>query len=587
MKNGVYALASLDNAPLDPSDLRSLSFGPRPQLFFEHGCAIDIRDGQNSAIHFAQMPDGPCALLGHLDEPHEVADRLGLDRNAGSATLAAMAHVRWGADMATKLLGEWLMMRWHIAARRMTLVMGECIRDHCYFTTDGARVALSPNLSRLTQLSWVSGEFDPEMMLRSMGTYNLREGMCGRTIIKDVFELRSGEEIIVDAHGVQRRLATPAAPPPKRRIAFTDAIIELRETMLGIMTQQLRRGGAAAFMLSGGLDSSLLSALGTLALPPEARMLCLTSAAPIDSSVADETKWASLVSAHLDVPMLPVRVNATRDIYRPTNRTFSAFETPLQSPRHYLYEALEDAAHDHGCDLLIDGLFGELTVSNVPAIEGANPRHRTLRRWAAAIRDAMGQRTQSDLDDQFLVRLSPDARPAHPLALVEPVAEGSDRVDDGTFGVLHGAAKAAGQPSNCSIPALRCVYPFRDRRLIRLMAGYPAAFASYGNQNRAPIRHMMRDLLPDAIVQRTSKLSFSPTHALLMRQHAGQAIARMTDDPVDAATRWLDTAWLRNALLHIEKGGPISNAFATQVQMTAAAVEFFRWWQSEALAAPR
>lgn len=587
MKNGIYGIASLNGSPLKRGDLATILFGSDRSASRDDSCAMHVEDSQLSAIHFARTHDGICALLGHLDEPQDVADMLGVDRDTQNTKLVALANDRWGADMATKLLGEWLMVRWHSAARRLTIVTAECIRDHCYFATDGAAVAFSPELPRLARLSWTTTEFDPEVLLRSMGTYTMREGMNGRSILKGVLVLRAGEQVIIDATGIQRCRAAPVMAAPLRRIGFSDAIVELRETLDKVLTQQLRRSGDAAFLLSGGLDSSLLAGFGAGALPSAAQMFLLTSTAPANSQLEDEAYWAAMVSDHLELPMIPVTPAGDCDIYKPGGRTFKAFETPLQSPRHYLYEALEDAALERGCSALVDGMFGELTVSYDNSFDRPAGRTFSWRKLARSVRDAIGSSSALNSDNQFLVRLSPAVTADHLHQCSEPMVKPYQASHDGAFGIQHGAMKSAGQPTNCSVPALRCIYPFRDRRLIRLMGAYPVSFAAYDGKPRAPARHMMRGRLPRAVIERTSKLGFSPTHDLLLRKHAHHALARLVEDPVEDAYQWLDLDWLKTQLVRVVAGGNLSSAHATELQNSAIALEFFRWWRDEALHAPR
>lgn len=577
MKNGIYGIASLNGASIDAGSCAILLAGADTPQLGDDVCLLRLQDMQHSAVHAAQTQDGFCTLLGHLSEAEDAAATLGLDARAGIAGIAAAAHDRWGADMASRLPGEWTMVRWHAAARRLTLVMGQRMRDHCYYASDGGAVALSPDLTRIARLAWIDGGFDGDMLLRAMGNYAMRESMDGRTIVKGVRALRAGEQVVIDAAGVRHSFAAPAAPPPLRQVSFDDAIDELRDLLDRIVLHHLQRGSRSAVLLSGGLDSSLLAALGAAALPAD-QLVFLTSAAPPGSMLKDETDWAGLVSQHLGVPMTPVAPDHRADVYRPSSRTFAAFETPLQSPRHYLYEALEDAALAAGAEMLVDGAFGELTISNDPAYLGQSRRPAAIRALARLVRRRMARPAAVGSAVEFFAQPSPAALAQYGRAWDFAVPDVPPS-HDGAFGILPGVAKAARQPTHCSVPALRGVYPFRDQRLIEVMAGYPAAFAAHRGRPRAPIRHLMRGRLPRAIVERNSKLGFSPTYNSMLREQAGQALSRLNDEQVGEASQWLDVPWLKQMLARIGQGSAIALDEATTVQATAGAVEFFRWWK--------
>lgn len=579
MKNGAYGLVSLNGAPVDPGDHVTLFAGATPLAADAVDCLLHLQDNHQGATHWTDLHDGFCALLGFLDEPAQVAEALGINEFAGIAKLAAAAHARWGVDMASRLLGDWLMVRWQDAPRRLTLVMSETVRDPCYFATDGDRAAFAPQLVRLARLSWVDDAFAPDMLIRSMGDFARRRSMNGATLIRGIAEVRAGEEVVVDASGVRRRIATPLPAPPLRGIAFDDAVDELRDLLDQIVAQQLARASNTVCLLSGGLDSSLLAASAAL-LPGVQGMVCLTSVAPVGSGVADEQAWAEQVSAHLGMPMVHVTPDAATDLYQPSARTFAAFESPLQSPRHYLYAALEDAAVAQGADAMIDGMFGELTVSFKPHFGVPGGRLATLRRLAAGARASLMPRRQAAFADTSIVRLSPAASALLPGGHGSPPRYALPTGPAGAFGIQQAMVKATTQPTLSSIPALRPVFPFRDRRLVRLMASFPAGFATHRGVSRAPIRALLRNRVPRSVAERTDKLGFSPAHDLLLRQHASQALARLRDDPDPESAVWLDLAWLEDALVQTARGVRLDAHRVTTMQATAIAVEFFRWWRT-------
>ncbi|HAV49751.1 MAG TPA: hypothetical protein DCX75_06085, partial [Brevundimonas sp.] len=115
--------------------------------------------------------------------------------------IAAAGHERWGVEAATRLAGEWTLVRWDERARTLTLLMSECARDTCYFAASGGRVAVSAELVRLTRLPWVDGTFDRDAVIRTMGRHSLRETLGDRSIIKGARQLQPGTSVTLRCDG--------------------------------------------------------------------------------------------------------------------------------------------------------------------------------------------------------------------------------------------------------------------------------------------------------------------------------------------------------------------------------------------------
>ena len=585
MKSGIYGLAALDGAPLDPRDRALLFPAGEAGLLAAPGCAMAARDHDQRAIHADGDGDDLCLLLGELHEPAADARRLGLDPGTPPVRLVAAAHDRWGVDASTRLSGEWLLVRWHGAARTLTLLMSECARDDCYFAVASGRIAVAPELTRLADLSWVDDGFDDEMLTRSMARFPLRMGYEGRTILKGVNRLVAATMVTIRAEGVVTQSAAPVPPPPLLDIGFEEAMAQVESLLRTIMRRRLKGAGDVAFLLSGGLDSSLLACLGAEEAGSGQRLHFLTSAAPADSGIADETGWAALVADHLNVPLTRVVPPADVDVYAPTPRMLALWEAPVASPRHYLYRAFEDEAVARGAGSIFDGSFGELTISS-PGFYLDSP-FKSPRGMARAARDglrAMAQGRAKALEGQFHVQLAPGLFADLARGARAPV-EAPRRLRPGEpFGFEAGRAKAMRQDVAASDPRTRYSLPLRDSRLARLVASFPAGFAVHDGAPRAMIRALLRGRVPDRIALRECKMAFSPTFEPMLRQQAGAARERIAAQREAGAGDWLDLAWLDETLGRVTTSYSLNADQAFRVQSTAIAAEFFRWWRDRKIA---
>ncbi|QQQ18557.1 hypothetical protein JIP62_14935 [Brevundimonas vitis] len=582
MKNGLYALASLDGSPLDRRHVGVLfsSFPRQPDSAGSFAALASDPHPHAASRH----DDGPCTdlFLGHVDEPREMRQRLGLAADASHAEIAGAAQDRWGLEAARELGGEWTLLRWNARTRTLVLLMSECRRDDCYFAVSNGQVAISPQLVRLAKLDGVDGDLDPDALVRTMGRYPLAESLGNRTFVRGVQRLMPGSQTTLRSDGgVTATLAAPVTPEV-RTISFDEAVHEIEVLLRKIVRRRLADGRDAAFMLSGGLDSSLIAWIASEERGPRQCLSFLTSAAPEGSDIPDETGWASIVADHLGFPMVPVRPGPDVDVYAPTSRMLASRERPILSPRHYLYEALEQAAIERGASVLFDGGYGELTVTHLGHGHSGNTswRRRLMRelgmRLAASHLDFRGSASS------FHVCLAADLLRQNP-GLGTREQEPPRRKLDATnsFGYATGWEKSAVPPTIMGDAAVRYAMPFRHRELLALFASLPAEFARHNGVPRAIGRAILRGRLPDTIVSRTSKMAFSPTYPLLLQTQAPTARERLRAQREAGAGEWLDLEWLDQALADLANGRPFNTPMLFRIQATANAAQFFGWWRDQ------
>lgn len=585
MKNGLYTLASLDGSPLDRRHVGPLfsgfSTGPDSTGSF----VAVVADPHPDAA--ARHDDGPCTdvFSGHMDEPGEMRRRLGLAADASHAEIAGAAQDRWGVEAARELGGEWTLLRWNGRPRTLILLMSECRRDDCYFAVWKGQVAIAPELVRLAKLDGIDGSFDPDALIRVMGRYPLDRSLGHRTFVRGVQRLLPGTQVTLRSEGsVTETLSAPAAPLV-RALSFDEAVQEIEALLRTIVRRRLADGRDAAFMLSGGLDSSLLVWLASEECQPGQRLHLLSSAAPAGSGIPDEVDWAASVADHLGLSLTPVTPAREADPYAPSEQMLASREGPLLSPRHYLYEALECAAVANGAATLFDGVYGELTVSN-PG-QGIAANASWPRRLIRGLRDGLTpRRTASDRGRElFHVRLSEGLLEASGhLSLAGDVTRDTPRRQaTEPFGYAPGWEKSAFAPTIIGDPAVRYVLPFRAPALLARFGTLPTGFISNDGASRAIARAILQGRLPERIVSRTSKMPFSPTYPILLATHANTARERLVAQREAGAGQWLDLGWLDLALARVAGGAPSDAADLFRIQATATAAEFIRWWRDQAV----
>ena len=566
MKCGLHALIDLSQGPVAPADAAALGLTMKGS-----GFPFRVSDNKQASETILQDAERTTILLGHADDVVRVSRELGVAADVGAVQLARLALDRWGGEAARRLPGEWMLLDMQPGC--LTLMQSAARLAWMLYSRHGGQIAVSPDITSLARLSWIGGDLDEEGFMFAVGRGPLRRQGTGRTILRDARMLKPGECIRFMLEGTVSEVRLPFVPVPPWGGTITEAAAEAGTLLHEIVGERLARHGDVACLLSGGLDSSLLTMFVADRLRSGQGAVCLTSVAPPGSGLADELGEARLVADRLGLDLVPVVPGASPGIYAPDAGEFVDANGPSLSVRHYLYRALAEQARSCGVTGVFDGAFGEMTVTGpIPLVS----RGWALRQFAKRLL-RRGRQPQASA---FHVRLAP-----HRLQNLPPAIAASDldiprvRRRDEAWGYFPGVEKIMEGPANIS-GILPSEFPFRDQRLLQRFAGFPARFLLHEGMNRAPARIMMAGRLPDSIRLRTGGMPFSPDYMLRLRTEAPAARARIPAFRTAGVADWLDLDWLDGSLARFARNGPSNVGDAFEVQLTAMVAEFLLWWRS-------
>ncbi len=570
-KSGIYALVRFDGAPVEPADAAAL--GLRPEAAIE---AVD-----HHTPHALARDDGGgeiTVFAGEIADRTELAARLGLPSDANSARLARAALARFGGETPAELVGEWSLLH-RAADGTVTLMLSAARRDPLLYALARAKLAVSPDLFALGRVAWVGGEIDEAGLLFAWGRAKLRGEVGARTMLAKVRQVLPGSSVTIGRDGTLRTHSAAAFPEPE---AFTgtyaEALAEVEALLRRIMRERFARSELIAPTLSGGLDSSLLAWLAVAERGDAPPPLFVTSVAPAGSGLPDESRFAAAVAEHLGSTIHPAFPEPALDMYRPHDAILAGANTPPLSTRHCLTEAFQCAARAAGAALLLNGSYGEMTVT--ARLQQPTPLQRmrsTLGRLRPRNRAAIPQ-------GDFQVRLAPHRLAALPesvraaLAGSAPAPQG----DPALLGYQPGAEKTLPHANEFYAGALRMDFPFRDLRLLRFCAGLPLDLLRQGGADRGLARAMLAGRLPDAIRLRTTGMPAVPDHYQRLQSQAEGARGRIAAFRAAGVDDWLDLDWLDRALGRVAAHGARGVAEANEIQVTAIGAEFLTWLRTRA-----
>jgi asparagine synthase (glutamine-hydrolysing) len=578
--SGLHGLFRLDGGPVDAADAATLGLSVADPAGPAACTACDAMEPGAAHRHDG---DGATTLLaGHVDEAAALASRLGLAADAPAALLARAALQRFGTDTPAEMLGEWSLLDWRARERRLVLMVSAARRDRLVYAVAGPRCAVGPDLFRLARLPWVGGAIDEAGLLLRVGRAGLRRRIGDTTMLQRVREVPPGGTVTITAAGVTTARTTVLTPQPRWTGSAADAVAAAEALLRRIVGERWARTAAPALLLSGGLDSSLLA----WALAAEAEfgraLTFLTSVAPPGSGIPDEAEHARRVAAALGRAVVPVVPAPEADGFRPPDHVLRAAGGPVLGNRHALTEAFQQAGRAQGATMLVNGTYGEMTLTG----------RLMLRRPAERLRAVAGRLRRGEWRrpapmDAFHIRIAPHRLARLPDAVAEGVADAlpppvvAQRRGE-PWGYVPGVEQGLALPNLFYPAALRMDYPFRDLRLLRLFAGFPQAVLAQGGLDRAPARLILQGRLPDEVRLRTRGMPAFPDNLVRLRRQAEAARGRIPAFRAAAVDEWLDLDWLDAALARVSARGFAHIGDANQVQLTAINAELLTWWRTRA-----
>jgi asparagine synthase (glutamine-hydrolysing) len=568
--SGLWGLIHQDGSPIGSAEIASFGTDRR-----QTDCAVLARDSLDSQlVDEVEDRDGQTILAGWIADRTGLAQQMNLPSATPPALLARAALRRFGTDTPAEMLGEWsLFHRNGGGDRTVWLMLAATRRDRLFFSVKSQRLAFAPTAMALAKIDWVGRDIESEALVLSLGGSQLRERLGWRSILRGIEQIPPGGSLQFRADSTIVRHCANALTLQPGFVGDPDDAIEALKAMLKTVVRERLAVGQSAILLSGGLDSSLLAGFAAAELdrPP----IALCSVAPASSAAKDEFAFAQAVASKAEIRLEPVHPPPEADPYLPSPAVLAAAESPLLSNRHCLTTCFQEAARKLGATMLVNGTYGEMSVTaRLRPMSG-------LRSWLGAARRIAATTIQPD-HARFHVRLAPH-RIIRSAATLRDAWRDELQFRDplDPAGYMLGTAKALAQPNAYYPGALRMDFPFRDLRLLRLFATMSRSQLQASDPDRGAARRMALGILPQAVLQRRSGMPADPGHYDRLKRFAPIARARIGLYREAQIDDWLDLDWLERELARVAIHGAKDVIDANSVQLTALAAEYIRWMQSD------
>lgn len=330
----------------------------------------DVFDRQ--PLHSA---DGRLILVAdlRLDNREELVRELELAseraREMCDAAILLECLARWQERAIARLVGDFAFALWNTTERKLLLARDFIGQRPLYYHRGKDFFAFASMPKGLHALSEIPFAPDEQFVKESIGLLP-RSGSA--SFFKAIDRVEPGCFVTITRDGLAvRRYWEPKRPGPRMR---TDEYVEGLRHYLDQATRSRLRGadGAVGCHLSSGFDSAAVTATAARLLAPAAGKVIAFTAVPREdydqpgpeNRLADEGPLAGVTAAmYPNIEHVLLRTGHLSPL-EGLDRIFYLFDSPMQNLCNWVWgRALNEAAQRRRIRIMLNGLFGNLTIS--------------------------------------------------------------------------------------------------------------------------------------------------------------------------------------------------------------------------------
>jgi asparagine synthase (glutamine-hydrolysing) len=559
---------------------------------------LAIAAARGSVLSHAREDALTCVMDGALYDRAAQARSLGLDA-AQDAQLVARAHRRGGMDGLTRMRGRFAVALWDSERREGVLACDLLATRELFVSRTAGALVFATEVRDLLELLPTQPAPD------EIGfTTWLADGTCpaDRTLYDGVWRLRAGELVVLRGGAAARRRYWRPRPGPVMTGSRAELAQGLRAQLERAIAKRLSPRSSAV-ILSGGLDSSVVSALAAGATPPGAQLRTYSAVFPGEDY--DESEKIRQVNARIGIAPGAIEIAPQGTLWLALHHTRS-WRLPLIAPGSLIDIAATQAAAADGAEVVLDGQTGDELFGLSPYLVADRIRRgRLLAALALADQWPLGRRMSARSKVWLLKELG--VKGGAPHALGRMVQSRRDRSDLGPPWLLAPLRRAVARRqdrwawkrsargpmwwrflSDVLIDAphreLRLEYlrhraateglvaepPLYDVDLIEYCLRLPPELAFDRRFDRPLVREAMSDLLPEAVRVQTQKADFTRFCERAMVNADAPGIGRLLTAPDALIGAYADLAWIGAAWAQTTAGRGTPEQLATLWRLAAA-----------------
>jgi asparagine synthase (glutamine-hydrolysing) len=450
------------------------------------------------------------------------------------------AYDLWGEDCLHRFDGMWAFALWDTRLKNLWLSRDRFGKKPLYYFAKDNTLAFASEIQSLHRWLGTRAELDPAVARHICAG---RFGWQGteRTYLKDVRSVPAGWSLRKSIEGlVVRRwycLQPGSIDVPR---SFMDQAMALRNLIQDACRLRLRSDVPLATCLSGGIDSSTITAMVhqeiTKATERAASGAYEAFCAGFPNTMLDETDGADRMAKALDIKLhiLPIQPPSADEILK----AIRSMDGPMHALAFYpiwrLFGFIKTMGvkvtlDGQGPDEMMGGYFETIRASMLSAAKSIRPFwFRDIYRTYANLgesdflsrNDDARRELQSFLKEPFRACRSwicnafrPQATtPEDNLEFSQPVPYGLSPLKADLYGQFFQSQLPTilQQYDRCSMAhGVECRMPFMDHRIVEFIFSLPEESLIGGGYTKRVLRESIRGLVPDFIRLNRTKIGFN------------------------------------------------------------------------------
>ncbi|KQZ82900.1 asparagine synthase [Mesorhizobium sp. Root157] len=487
-------------------------------------------------------------IFNYVELREELRSRGRRFRTSSDTEVILHLYDQMGEECLSLLNGDFAFALWDQRRRRMVLARDRMGVRPLFHTSKDGTFYFASEIKALLKIPGISAKIDP---LALDQIFTLWAPIAPRTAFSDIHELEPASVMIVEQGRVTVKpywqLAFPHRDTPSKIVNEVEVAEELRALLTDAVRLRMRADVPVGSYLSGGLDSSLVSALAAGMAPQGLKTFSVT----FDSAEHDESAYQHEMASALGTQHRAIACREG-DIARVFPQVIRSTERPIiRTAPAPLYQ-LSGLVRDAGLKVVLTGEGADEVFAGYDVFKEARVRRFCARQPTSRIRPHLfrklypylpGLRQQSV---EYLAAFfgAGDALPNDPLFSHRPrfkttaatkiffsgelreTLKGYDAADDlvsrlpDAFSRWHPLNQAQYLESRFLLPGyilssqgdrmamahgIEGRFPFLDHRLVEFAARLPPEMKLKGLVEKYILRKAATDLLPRSIRERTKQ----------------------------------------------------------------------------------
>lgn len=344
------------------------------QLPFE--ASVGLAHGRFSILDFsarAHQPfldqGGRCSVIhngeiyNYLELREDLKSKGHVFESNSDGEVIAEAYKEWGTECFSRFNGMWALLIYDFEKRMLLASRDRLGKKPLYWTRMDGVIYLASEIKALLAVPAIRRSVEVnEAAIYPYLAYGIRD-FSNATFFEGIEKFQPGSWSLIDENfpnKIQRYWRPPEKRLSENEMSIPEAAAQLRSTLSDAVSIRLRTDTPWCTSLSGGLDSSIISALAGGAAGPKVPSYHLRG-----NGYSLEEGLSKNVAAHCKTELRIVDVQS-EDFWADAESFVSEQEEPFHSQNLHAYQRLLKSARGDGFKVCLNGAGGDELFGGYP-----------------------------------------------------------------------------------------------------------------------------------------------------------------------------------------------------------------------------